>query len=323
MASRKASPGPTFQDLFRTARCSVGITLEAVDLDLRLVRYFTVVADHGHFGRAAAALHVAQPSLSRQIQRLEEHLGVRLLDRTPQGTRLTEAGAVFRREAETLLRGAGQAAALTRAAAGGETLTVGYTGNLLVTRVVRALRDQHPEADIQTRHLEWDETYEALLGHRVDVVVCRMPLRSEGLQHTVLYEEARVLVVARTHRLAGQATVTLDDIADDPLPRFADTTFNAYWRVDPRPDGRPAPDGPTVAAVEDKFELVAAEQAVCLAPASVARGLRDDLTTVPVEGLDPVEVIVATRAGDTRSLVTAFRETALHQMIDTPAPLGP
>jgi len=52
---------------------------------MRLVGYFTVVAKHANFGRAAAALHVAQPSLSRQIQRLEEHLGVRLFDRTPPG----------------------------------------------------------------------------------------------------------------------------------------------------------------------------------------------------------------------------------------------
>jgi DNA-binding transcriptional LysR family regulator len=65
------------------------------DLERRLVRYFTAVAEHLNFGRAAAELHLAQPSLSRQIQRLEERLGVRLLDRTPQGSRLTEAGKAF------------------------------------------------------------------------------------------------------------------------------------------------------------------------------------------------------------------------------------
>ena len=83
------------------------------DLDLRLVRYFTVVAEHRHFGRAAADLLVAQPSLSRQIRRLEQQLGARLLDRTPQGTRLTEAGEVFLPKARALLRSAAQAAAAT------------------------------------------------------------------------------------------------------------------------------------------------------------------------------------------------------------------
>ncbi|TMV00484.1 LysR family transcriptional regulator [Streptomyces sp. DASNCL29] len=66
-----------------------------VDLDLRLVHSFTVIAEHRHFGRAAEALHITQPSLSRQIHRLEQQLGARLLDRTPRGSRLTEAGQVF------------------------------------------------------------------------------------------------------------------------------------------------------------------------------------------------------------------------------------
>jgi DNA-binding transcriptional LysR family regulator len=85
------------------------------DLDLRLVRCFTVVAEELHFGRAAAALHLAQPSLSRHIRRLEGELGVRLFDRTTQGTRLTEAGAAFLPRAEALLRSAAEAAALVRA----------------------------------------------------------------------------------------------------------------------------------------------------------------------------------------------------------------
>lgn len=146
-----------------------------VDLDLRLVRYFTVVAEHQHFGRAAAALHLAQPSLSRQIRRLEEQLGARLLERTSQGSHLTDAGQVFLPRAEALLRAADQAATHTRAAARPSTITIGYTGNLIVTPAVRDLRRRCPGAEVRTLHLDWSEPQTALLERRVDAAVARPP----------------------------------------------------------------------------------------------------------------------------------------------------
>ncbi len=225
------------------------------DLDLRLVRYFTAVAAHRHFGRAAAELLIAQPSLSRQVRRLEQQLGARLLDRTPQGTRLTEAGEVFLPRARALLRSAAQAAAETKAAAQPSRITIGYTPGLIVTPAVRQLRRQHPDADVRSLHLEWNEPRTALLDHRVDAVVTRLPLATDGLHVTILYDEPRLLLVPLDHRLAGKESVTLGDIADEPIPRMADPAWNAHWRIDPRPDGSPAPDGPLVAALEDKNEL--------------------------------------------------------------------
>jgi len=281
------------------------------DLDLRLVRYFTVVAEHRHFGRAAEALHVAQPSLSRQIRHLEQQLGARLLDRTPQGSRLTEAGEVFLPLARALLRSADQAAARTRAAAQPSRITIGYTIGLIVTPAVRQLRREHPDADVQTLHLDWNQPREALLDHRVDAVVTRLPLRTGGLHVTVLYDEPRVLLVPLDHRLAGKESVSIDDIAGEPIPRLPDPAWNAYWRIDPRPDGSPAPDGPLVEAIEDKNELIAAGQAVAVIPAGVAVGSpRPDLTTIPLDGVEPSHVVLATRAGDRGRLVTAFRKCA-------------
>jgi DNA-binding transcriptional LysR family regulator len=281
------------------------------DLDLRLVRYFTVVAEHQHFGRAAEALRVAQPSLSRQIRHLEQQLGARLLDRTPQGSRLTEAGEVFLPLARALLRSADQAAARTRAAAQPSRITIGYTIGLIVTPAVRQLRREHPDADVQTLHLDWNQPREALLDHRVDAVVTRLPIRTGGLHVTVLYDEPRVLLVPLDHRLAGKESVSIDDIADEPIPRLPDPAWNAYWRIDPRPDGSPAPDGPLVEAIEDKNELIAAGQAVAVIPAGVAVGSpRPDLTTIPLDGVEPSHVVLATRAGDRGRLVTAFRKCA-------------
>ena len=193
------------------------------DLDLRLVRYFTVVADHRHFGRAAAALRIAQPSLSRQIRRLEQQLGARLLDRTPQGSRLTEAGEVFLPAAP---RRCCAPPPRPRRAPGPRPSPAGSPSatppNLIVTPAVRDLRRRHPDADVHTLHLAWNEPRAALLDHRVDAVVTRLPFRTDRLHVTVLYDEPRVLLVPLDHRLAGKESVTLDDIADEPLPRVPD-----------------------------------------------------------------------------------------------------
>ncbi len=293
------------------------------DLDLRLVRYFTVVADRRHFGRAAAELLIAQPSLSRQIRRLEQQLGARLLDRTPQGTTLTAAGEVFLPKAKALLKAAAQAAAETKAAAQPSKITIGYTPGLIITPAVRNLRRAWPDADVQSLHLEWNEPRAALLDRRVDAVVTRLPLATDGLHVTILYDEPRLLMVPADHRLAGKESVTLDDIADEPIPKMPDPAWNAYWRIDPRPDGTPAPDGPLVAAIEDKNELVAAGQAVAIIPGGMhGIQLRPDLTTIPLHGVAPSHVVLATRAGDRSRLVAAFSKSARDCLTGPPGENG-
>ncbi|MGH3500070.1 MAG: LysR substrate-binding domain-containing protein, partial [Nocardioidaceae bacterium] len=250
-------------------------------------------------------------SLSRQIHRLEQQLGARLLDRTPHGTTLTEAGEVFLPQAKALLRSAGRAAASTRAAAEPSRISIGYITNLIVTPAVRELRHRHPDADVRTRHVAWNEPREALLDHRVDAVVARLPFPTDQLDVTVLYDEPRVLLVPLDHRLAGKESITLDDIADEPLPRVSDSAWDAFWRVDPRPDGSPAPDGPRIDAVEDKFEVIATGQAVAIIPAGPGvTSIRPDLTTIPLEGVEPSHVVLATRAGDRNRLVAAFDKYA-------------
>src|SRR4029077_314309 len=183
-----------------------------------------------------------------------------------------------------LLRSADQAAARTRAAAQPSRITIGYTIGLIVTPAVRQLRREHPDADVQTLHLDWNQPREALLDHRVDAVVTRLPIRTDGLHVTILYDEPRVLLIPHSHRLAGKESVALNDIADEPMPRLPDAAWNAYWRIDPRPDGTPAPDGPLVNAVEDKLEVIAAGQAVAIVSAGLNAGsLHPDLTTIPLD----------------------------------------
>ena len=283
------------------------------DLDLRLVRYFTVVAEYLHFGCAATALHVAQPSLSRQIRRLEQRLGARLFDRTTQGTKLTEAGEVFLPQARALLRSAALAAASTRAAAEPSRIVVGYISGTIVTPAVRELRRQNPEADVQATHVEWNEVRAALLSHRVDAVVARLPFPTDQLHVTILYDEPRAVILPVDHRLAGKEYVTLDDIADEPLPRMrnVDPAWSAYWRIEPRPDGRRAPDGPIIEALQDKFEVIAAGDAIAIVPVPQGYSLRPDLTAVRLDGVEPSHVVLATRAEDRGRLVASFRKIAM------------
>jgi DNA-binding transcriptional LysR family regulator len=282
------------------------------DLDLGLVRFFIVMADEQHFGRAAATLHVTQPTLSRQMNRLERQLGARLFDRTPHGSRLTEAGRVFLPHARALLRSAAQAAAETRAAAQPSHITVGYTTGMIITPAVREMRRRHPDAGVHTVHVPFDQFPEVLLDHRVDAVVSRLPFPTDKLHVTVLYDEPRVLLVGVGHRLAGKESVTLDDIADEPLPRIrhSDPEWSAFWRIDPRPDGRPAPEGPLVDGLEDKYEVIAAGQAVGIVASPRAANFRPDLVAVPLHGVEPSHVALATRKDDRSRLVTAFRKYA-------------
>ncbi|MER8041288.1 LysR substrate-binding domain-containing protein [Streptomyces sp. NPDC094032] len=289
--------------------------------DLRLVWCFTVVAEYRHFGRAAEALHTTQPSLSRQIRRLEQQLGVRLFERTPQGNHLTEAGEVFLPLATALLRSADQAAARTRAAGLPSRIAVGHTPGIIVTPAVRELRRRHPAAEVRTLQLDPGEPRQALLDHRVDAVVARLPFATDGLDVTALYDEPRVLVVPVDHRLAARESVTLDDIADEPLPRVrgADPLLSAFWRIDPRPDGRPAPDGPLIEAVADQFELIAEGRAVAISVPT--HTLRPDLTTVPLDGVEAGHVVLATRTLDRNPLVAAFRAHAT-RILTRPAKSG-
>lgn len=274
---------------------------------MRLVGYFTVVAEHANFGRAAAVLHVAQPSLSRQIQRLEQHLGVRLFDRTPQGSRLTEAGRAFLPQAQALLHAAHQAERTARAAATSSEFTIGYVEDLVITPAVRRLRRRNPQARIRTRHLEWNDAH-ALTDRRVDALVARAPLPfpADSLRLTELGAEPRVLVVPTDHRLAGKESVTVDDLGDEVLPQCPNAV--PQWSDFARPDGVAARSAPIdYESFEDKLGLVAEARMILILAAGDRRPqLHPDLTTVPIEGIDPVRIVLATRTADANPLINDF-----------------
>ncbi|WP_329281617.1 LysR family transcriptional regulator [Streptomyces sp. NBC_01451] len=276
------------------------------DLELRLVRYFTVVAAHQHFGRAAADLHVAQPALSRQIQRLERHLGARLLDRTPQGARLTPAGQSFLPRAQALLRAARQAELAVREQAETERIAIGYVEDLVITAAVRELRRRHPAAEVATRYLSCRDVG-ALSDKRVDALIARAPLpfAAADVFTTPLYEEPRMLAVPHGHPLADRASVTAEELAgEEEAPCAFETPDWTSYRI-------LGAGVPPVESYEDKLELVASGRAIAVLPVGDRRSsLRPDLVTVPIEDAPPSQVVLVSRKGDPNPMIRNFRLAA-------------
>ncbi|MFF3420095.1 LysR family transcriptional regulator [Streptomyces sp. NPDC002698] len=276
------------------------------DLELRLVRYFTVVAAHQHFGRAAAELHVAQPALSRQIQRLEKYLGARLLDRTPQGTRLTPAGQSFLPRAQALLQAARQAELAVREQAETQRIAIGYVEDLVITAAVRELRHRYPNTEIATRHLNCRDVG-ALSDKRVDALIARapLPLVADDVFTTPLYEEPRMLVVPRGHPLADRASVTAEELAgEEAAPCASETADWASYRI-------LGAGVPPIESYEDKLELVASGRAIAVLPVGDRRSsLRPDLVTVPIEGAPPSQVVLVSRKGAPNPMIRNLRLAA-------------
>ncbi|MFJ3673276.1 LysR family transcriptional regulator [Streptomyces sp. NPDC090106] len=275
------------------------------DLELRLVRYFTVVAAHQHFGRAAAELHVAQPALSRQIQRLERRLGTPLFDRTPQGARLTAAGQTFLPRAHALLHAARQAELAVREHARTERITIGYVEDLVITAAVRELRRRHPDAEITTRHLSCRDVG-ALSDERVDALIARAPLPpADDVVTTPLYEEPRMLAVPRGHAFADRVSVTAGELADqESAPCAFETADWTSYRL-------LGADVPPIESYEDKLELVASGRAIAVLPVGDRRSsLRPDLVTVPIEDAPPSQVVLVSRKGDPNPMIRGLRLAA-------------
>lgn len=290
------------------------------DLDLRLVRYFLVVAEQLNFARAAEELRVAQPSLSRQIQRLENALGVRLLERTSQGSRLTAAGAAFLPRAQQLVHSAEQAVLTARAAAPARTITIGYADDLVITPAIRDLRNRYPGAHVRTRHLSSRDAG-ALVDRQIDALVIRapLPIPADDLAVTTLYTEPLVALVSTAHRFAGKESVDVTDVWSELLVGCTGMgkDWIGFWRLEPREGGGPAPVGPTLAdTYDDKLEAIAEGSAIAVVPADDRRfTLRPDLVAVPLDGAGPSQVVVASRAEETNPLVAEFVSSAENLLV--------
>ncbi|HEX5400871.1 MAG TPA: LysR substrate-binding domain-containing protein [Pseudonocardiaceae bacterium] len=278
-----------------------------MDVDLRKVRYFVAVAERLHFGRAAEALHIAQPVLSRQIRALEQELRAQLFVRDRRTTELTAAGRQLLADARPLLAGADALRRrVGRAARGADTFTVGFMPGLIVTPAVRAMLARHPELNVEVLRTSFADQTDVLRDGRADVSYVRLPVDQRGLRIRPLLTEPRVAVLPAEHRLAGKGSVEITDLASEHLLQNPDAV--PEWRdiAEELRTGQRG-DEPVINIVEEKLERVASGRGIAVFPLSTANFYtRKDIVVVPVTDVAPSQVCLAWDSTRRSPLIAEF-----------------
>jgi DNA-binding transcriptional LysR family regulator len=281
------------------------------DVDLRKLRYFVAVAERLHFGRAAEALHIAQPVLSRQIRALEDELKAQLFVRDKRTTELTPAGRQLLADARPLLANAGALRRrVARAARGPASFTIGFMPGLIVSEAVRAMLGRHPDLDVNVLRTSWDDQTEVLRDGRADVSYVRMPIDQSGLEVRALLAEPRVAVFPAGHPLAGKETISIADLAGEHLLQNPDAV--PEWRdIATELRGRHSRAAPVFRTVEEKLEHVAAGQGIVLLPLSTAVFYtRPGIACSHVNDIPPNQVCLAWDATRRSRLIQDFAAIA-------------
>lgn len=186
-------------------------------MNLRDLRYLVALADHRHFGRAAEASFVSQPTLSTQIRKLEEELGVELFERSPRQVSLTDAGRRIVERARIVLAETEQIRDIARRAQDPEagTLRIGLfptLGPYLLPHVVQPVRAKFPRLEMLLVEEKTEDVLRGLRDGSLDAGVLALPVHDEQLHAEVLFEEPFVLAVPADHPLASTYTPVQPDI---------------------------------------------------------------------------------------------------------------
>jgi DNA-binding transcriptional LysR family regulator len=189
-------------------------------VELRQLRYFVVLAEELHFGRAAAREHIVQSALSQQLQRLERELGVRLLDRTTHHVQLTPGGRAFLLEVRQILAHVDRAAvAAQRAAAAAPTLRVGIVDASYdsMPQILRGVQERYPELEIHEVEAGVPEQFSMLLAGRLDVGLGRASLAPLEIAAELFRLDPLGVLVPEDHRLAPLSGIPVATLTGEPL----------------------------------------------------------------------------------------------------------
>ncbi|HYC10359.1 MAG TPA: LysR substrate-binding domain-containing protein [Steroidobacteraceae bacterium] len=193
-----------------------------MELKLKDLRYLVAVADQRHFGRAAARCFVSQPTLSAQLKKLEQDLGVQLIERAPNNVSLTPAGEEIVARARRILESSEEVVALARShrdpLAGRLRLALLPTiGPYLLPRVAPAIRRSLPRLQLRLYEYQTAPMLEKLHAGELDVGILALPVELDGLESRELYREAFLVALPERHRLAAHETLRVADLKGEPL----------------------------------------------------------------------------------------------------------
>jgi len=254
-------------------------------MELRHLRYFVAVADERNFTRAAERLNIAQPPLSRQIQQLEEELGVALIEKGSRPVRLTEAGKFFHAHAQELLEQAANLKAMTqRVGKIDRKFAIGFVASTLyglLPEIVRRFRARYQTLDISFHELATIEQIQALKDGRIDVGFGRLRTEDHAIRRILLREEPLIVALPVGHRLAGvDGPVSLSDVSQEallvypkqPRPSYADQVLAIFRERMLLPQ-----KVIEVRELQIAIGLVGAGQGVAIVPKSLQGMIRTDV----------------------------------------------
>jgi DNA-binding transcriptional LysR family regulator len=254
-------------------------------MELRHLRYFVAVADERNFTRAAERLCIAQPPLSRQIQQLEEELGVALIEKGTRPLQLTEAGRFFHVHAQELLAKAAELKSMTQRVGKIErTLSIGFVASTLyglLPEIVQRFRTRYATVEVSFHEMTTMQQIQALKDGVIDVGFGRMKHEDPNIRRIVLREERLIVALPANHpRAAATDAIKLVDLQQEcliiypkaPRPSFADQVLAAFSERSITPH-----KVMEVRELQIAIGLVAAGEGVAIVPDSVQGMKRKDV----------------------------------------------
>jgi LysR family hydrogen peroxide-inducible transcriptional activator len=247
-------------------------------MNLRDLRYLVALADTRHFGRAAQRCHVSQPTLSAQIKKLENYLGVQLLERHPRRVALTDTGNKIVPLARRMLQESDEIISLARnehdpLAGRLNVALIPTIGPYLLPLVTRRLRKKLPRLKLMLYEHRTEPLLEKLRAGDIDLGILALPVPLDGLDSRELYVEPFTLAVPNTSPIAKKSYVKLEDLTDETLLLLEDghclrdQALDVCSRVDVRES-----DDYRATSLETLRQMVAAGLGVTLLPELATRG---------------------------------------------------